>query len=85
MGNLESLLKLQHLLGIEITRKWRDHNGRGLIHFAAFYCNAVALSGLRRQGYDLHTTTITGDTAVHIACYQGSLECLKLLHKWGCR
>ena len=55
-----------------------------LVHFAAFYKNSVSLSGLKRQGYDLDSTTTAGDTPVHIACYQGALECLKLLNIWGC-
>ena len=84
MGNMESLLTLQNHLGTEVTQKWRDSSGRGLLHFAAFYANPASLSGLRQHGYDVDATTSTGDTAVHIACYQGSLECLKLLHKWGC-
>ena len=37
-----------------IRKAWKDFNGRSLVHFAAFYCNPISLSGLRRQGYNLH-------------------------------
>ena len=84
-GNLEAIMKMQHKVGLETLRNWRDFNGRSLVHFAAFYSSAVSLSGLKRQGYSLDSKTALGDTAVHIACYNGSLPCLKLLHKWGCR
>jgi len=83
-GNLEAILWMQHKVGLDTLRNWRDFNGRTLVHFAAFYSNPVSLSGLKRQGYSLSETTKVGDTAVHIACYNGSLPCLKLLHKWGC-
>jgi hypothetical protein len=83
-GNLETVLKLQNEIGIELLRDWKDFNGRSLVHFAAFYKNSISLSGLMREGYDLESETKAGDTPVHIACYQGAVECLKLLNIWGC-
>ena len=56
-GNLESLIKLQYSVGIDVIRNWEDFNGRNLIHFCAFYGNAVSLAGLKRQGYSLHAKT----------------------------
>jgi hypothetical protein len=59
-GNLEALMMIQHELGLDVLRDWKDFNGRSLVHFAAFYCNPISLAGLRRQGYNLHAKVRTG-------------------------
>ena len=82
-GNLESIVRFQHVLGPSTLKSWRDFNGRSLVHFAVFHSNPLSLSGLRLEGYDVFAKTKGGDTAVHIACYQGSVECLRLLHRWS--
>jgi hypothetical protein len=59
-GKIEVLIKAQYQLGIAKMHRWVDNNGRGFVHFAAFAGNALSLSALKRQGYDLHATTHTG-------------------------